>query len=153
MLETQSGSVNKEDIKLSKNPKEGQSKISTFVLAAIYITLALSIVAIGVALGAYFEGEPIETTLALMGIGVIAMALAGYILIQSKKRMARLKIPAPPIITTIECKKCNTKTTREFQKGDYIFKELDACSKCEEEKQLITAIYRDFKQKEKTGKN
>ena len=124
------------------------NKISTFVLAAIYITLALSVVAIIVAVGAFFETGNAEVTIYLLAIGFIAMALSGYYLFQSRKHVASLKIDNPSILTTIECMKCGIKTTREFQRGDYIFKELDKCTKCED-KQVITAIYREVKEKEK----
>jgi len=132
----------------NKSTSSGPSKISTFVLAAIYITLILSIVAIVVAIGAFYQGEPMETTLSLVVIGFIAMALAGYILFQSRKRIASLKTESQPTLTTIECRKCGIKTVREFQRGDYIFKELEKCTKCED-KQIITAIYREVKEKEK----
>ena len=39
---------------------------------------------------------------------------------------------------------------REFQRGDYVYKELDACPKCPDTKQLITAVYKEVKEKEKT---
>jgi len=126
------------------------TKISTFVLSLIYLVLALSAVAIFVAIGAYYQGEPTENTLSMLAIGFLTMALAGYILFQSRRRIANLKIENPPILTTIECRKCNIKTTREFQRGDYVFKELEPCQKCQEEKQVITAIYREVKEKEKT---
>jgi ribosomal protein L40E len=54
----------------------------------------------------------------------------------------------PPITTTIECRKCGFKSVREFQRGDYIFKEVEPCQKCNE-KMLITAIYREVKEKPK----
>ena len=130
----------------SKN--SGTSKISTFVLAAIYLVLILSIVAIIVAVNTFLETSSIETTAPLLAIGFISMAMAGYILFQSRKRVASLKIENPPILTTIECRKCGIKTVREFQRGDYVFKELDKCQKCED-KQVITAIYREVKEKEK----
>jgi hypothetical protein len=126
----------------------GTTKISTFVLAAIYITLILSIVAIVVAIGAYNETGSIEVTAYLLAIGFIAMALSGYILLQSRKRITNLKIENYPIITTIECKKCGIKTTRDFQRGDFVYKELDKCQKCED-KQVITAIYREVTDKDK----
>jgi hypothetical protein len=126
----------------------GTNRISTFVLAAIYITLALSVVAIIVAIGAFYETSSIEVTVYLLAIGFIAMALSGYYLLQSRKHVATLKTETPPIITTIECRKCGIKSTREFQRGDYVFKELEKCTKCED-KQLITAIYREATQKEK----
>ncbi|MCW4005569.1 MAG: zf-TFIIB domain-containing protein [Candidatus Bathyarchaeota archaeon] len=129
----------------------GANKISTFVQAVIYITLALSVVAIVVAVGAYFETGSLEITLYLLAIGFISMGLAGYYAYQSRKHVANLKVEDMPILTTIECPKCNIKSTREFQRGDYVFKELEQCPKCDD-KQLITAIYREVKQKEKPVK-
>jgi hypothetical protein len=125
----------------------GVNKISTFVIAATYITIILSIVAIAVAVGAFYEGY-IEITIYLLAIGLIAMGLAGYYLFQSRKHVATLKGETPQILTTIECVKCGIKSTRTFQRGDYVYKELDKCSKCDD-KQVITAIYREPTQKEK----
>ena len=133
----------------NNSTKSQQAKISAFVLVAIYITLALSFVAI--ALGAvtyYTDSTKLMESLALFGIGIIALALAGYILFQTRKRVASLKIDAPPILTIIECRKCGIKSTREFQRGDFVYKELEKCPKCED-KQVITAIYREIKEKEK----
>jgi hypothetical protein len=132
----------------TNSTSSGPSKISTFVLAAIYITLILSIVAVIVAVTAFYQGEPPETTLSMLVIGAIAMALAVYILFQSRKRVASLKRASLPTLTTVECTKCGIKTVREFQRGDYVYKELDKCTKCED-KQVITAIYREIKEKEK----
>jgi hypothetical protein len=73
-----------------------------------------------------------------------------FTLYQSRKQAAEMKIEIPKVMTTVECKKCGTKTVREFQRGDYVYKELDACSKCPDTKQLITAVYKEVKEKEKT---
>ena len=127
----------------------GTNKISTFVLAAIYITLILSVAAIVWAVFAYYQNEPIELTLYLLVIGFLAMGLSGYILFQSRKRVAAMKVESPPILTTIECRKCNIKNVREFERGDYVYKELGPCEKCENEQKIITAIYREVKEKEK----
>jgi hypothetical protein len=129
----------------------GSAKISTFVLAAIYITLILSVVAIAVAVGALIEGST-EVAIYLLAIGFIALALSGYYLFQSRKHVATLKIEAPKILTTIECVKCGIKSTREFQRGDFVYKELDKCTKCED-KQVITAIYREATLKEQKEKD
>lgn len=124
------------------------NKISNFVQAAIYLVFILAIVAIVVGVSAFVENQDTDIAVFLLAIGFISMALGGYILLQSRKRTADLKIAAPPIITTIECKKCGIKTTREFQRGDYVYKELEKCEKCEDKK-IITAIYREVKEKEK----
>jgi hypothetical protein len=132
----------------SKANSTGTNKISTFVIAAIYITLVLSAVAIIVAVAAFYETGSIEVTAYLLAIGFIAMALSGYYLFQTRKHVANLKVETPPILTTIECIKCGIKSTREFQRGDFVYKELDKCTKCDD-KQVITAIYREATQKEK----
>lgn len=128
----------------------GATKLSTFILAAIYITIVLAVVAIAVGSFTLYENTmaDVQAGLALIVIGFIAMALAGYIMFQSRKRVASLKIEAPPILTTIECKKCGIKNVREFKRGDYVYKELEKCSKCDD-KEIITSIYREVKVKEK----
>ncbi len=131
----------------STNSTPGTNRISTFVIAAIYITLALSIVAIIVGVAAFYEGFP-EVTIYLLAIGFIAMGLSGYYLLQSRKHVANLKIETPQILTSIECKTCNEKITREFKRGDYIYKEGEKCSKCNNPG-MIVAIYREVKEKEK----
>jgi hypothetical protein len=133
---------------MTKNANStGNTKISTFVLAAIYITIILSVVAIVVAVGAFYEGS-IEVAIYLLAIGFIAMALSGYYLFQSRKHVANLKIDNPPILTAVECKACNDKVTREFKRGDYVFKEGEKCPKCSS-LGMIVAIYREVKEKEK----
>lgn len=134
---------------MSHKSTNSTPRISTLVLSAIYVVFALSVVAVFVAIVAFYQGEAIETTISLMVIGFISMAMAGYILFQSRKRIANLKIENPPILTTIECTKCGIKSTREFQRGDFVFKELDPCPKCQDQKQMITTIYKEVKEKEK----
>ncbi len=132
----------------NKANSTGTTKISTFVLAAIYITLILSVIAIIVAVTAFYETGSIEVTAYLLAIGFIAMALSGYYLFQSRKHVAALKIETPPILTTVECKSCNQKVTREFKRGDYVFKDGEKCPKCDS-LGMIVAIYREATQKEK----
>jgi hypothetical protein len=130
----------------------GTTKISTFVLMIVFMVLALSLVAIALAVNAFVSGE--EGGLALGGyllaIGFIAMTLSAYVLLQSRRRVMSMKIEKPSMMTTIECKKCGVKSVREFQRGDYVFKELEPCQKCPDDKMLITAIYKEVKEKEKT---
>ena len=113
----------------------------------MYITLVLSVVAIVVAIGAFYEGST-EVTIYLLAIGFIAMALSGYYLFQSRKHVANLKLENPQILTAVECKACNEKVTREFKRGDYVFKEAEKCPKCQS-MGMIVAIYREVKEKEK----
>ncbi len=137
---------------MSKNNQTSPttSKISTYLLLIVLIVIGLSIAALGLAANAYLSGEDIVAVGFLAAVGLIAMTMSAVILYQSQRRTAELKIEIPKVTTTIECQKCGSKNIREFQRGDFVFKELEACPKCPEEKQLITAIYKEVKEKEKS---
>lgn len=124
------------------------SRIPTFLFTIVLVVLALAVLALGMALNAFLMGEQM-IAIYLVIIGIVALTLSTYVLMQSRARAAAVKIEAPKTVTTIECKKCGFKNVREFQRGDYIFKELDKCQKCDD-KLIITAIYKEIKEKEKT---
>jgi len=132
---------------MSEKSSPATSKISTYMMMIVLIVLALSIVALILAIN-IFPSRPDMATY-LLAIGFIAMALSAYMLLQSRKRVASMKIEAPKVMTTVECRKCGFKSVREFQRGDFIFKDLEACQKCDD-KMIITAIYKEVKEKEKT---
>jgi hypothetical protein len=134
---------------MSKASSEASAstKVSSFVLLAIFITLVVAIMALILAVQAY-SMESYEVATILLIIGFLGVVASSYVLLQTRQRMIRLRIEAPPITTTIECKKCGFKAVREFQRGDYIFKEVEPCQKCNE-KMLITAIYREVREKGK----
>ncbi len=130
-------------------------KISTYLTMIVLIVMALAIVALFIAAYTYTTAVNITDQLTagiLAGIGLIAMMLSVFLLFQSRRTTTDMKIEIPKVMTTIECtvKGCSNKTVREFQRGDYVFKETDvACGKCGG-KQMITAIYKEVKEKEKT---
>jgi hypothetical protein len=125
-------------------------KISTYLNMIVLIVMALAITALLIAVETYFAGDPAPAII-LAGIGVIALALSVFLLYQSKLQSAQVKIEVPKVMTTIGCvKNCDQKSVREFQRGDYVYKELEtSCQKCGG-KQMITAIYKEIKEKEKT---
>ena len=133
---------------MSTQSSSTASKISTFVFMIVLLVMALSLVSFALAVNAFALGENLIASY-LVVIGVIAMALSTYVLLQSRRRMTTMKTATSPIMTTIECRKCDFKNVREFQRGDYVFKELEKCQKCDD-KMIITAIYKEVKEKEKT---
>ena len=133
---------------MSQNSSSATTKISTYLMMIVLIVLALSIVALLLSVNAFTAGNDMLAGFLLV-IGFLAMGLSVYVMFQSRKRAATMKIEAPKVMTTIECKKCNFKSVREFQRGDFVFKELEACQKCDD-KMIITAIYKEVKEKEKT---
>ncbi len=127
------------------------NKISTYLMIIVMIVLGLSVVALFVAVETYFIGDVLAAGV-FAGIGLIAMTMCLFLLYQSRRQAAEVKIEAPKVMTIIECqnKGCASKSTREFQRGDYVFKDLDvSCGKCGG-KQMITGIYKEVKEKEKT---
>ena len=124
------------------------ARISSFVLIVVFVTLALSFVALIFAINILEQN--MEAASILLLLGFLGVALSTYVLFQTRRRLAKLKIVIPPVTTTVECKKCGFKSVREFQRGDYIFKQGEPCQKCNEN-MLITAIYREVKEKEKTS--
>ena len=133
---------------MSENSSPATTKISTYLTIIVLIVLALSVVALMLSVNAFIVGNEVVAGYLLI-IGFIAMALSVYVLLQSRKRIASMKIEAPKVMTTIECRKCGFKSVREFQRGDFVFKDLDDCQKCND-KMIITAIYKEVKEKEKT---
>ena len=133
---------------MSENSSPATAKISTYLMMIVLIVIALSVVALMLSVNALIVGNEVVAGYLLI-IGFIAMALSVYVLLQSRKRIAGMKIEASKVMTTVECRKCGFKSVREFQRGDFVFKDHDACQKCNE-KMIITAIYKEVKEKEKT---
>jgi hypothetical protein len=124
-------------------------KISTYLTMIVLIVMALAITALLIAGETYLAGDQLAAGV-LAGIGLIALVLSGFLLYQSKLQSKQVKIEVPKVMTTIECK-CGGKTVREFQRGDYVYKEVDIpCPKCPTTHQMITSIYKEVKEKEKT---
>jgi multidrug transporter EmrE-like cation transporter len=124
-------------------------KISTYLTMIVLIVMALAITALLIAGETYLAGDQLAAGV-LAGIGLIALVLSGFLLYQSKLQSKQVKLEVPKVMTTIECK-CGGKTVREFQRGDYVYKEVDIpCPKCPTTHQMITAIYKEVKEKEKT---
>jgi len=131
-------------------------RISTYLTIIVLIVAALAVIAIVIAAGVYASDPTNSTNVLTSGffalIGLIALTMSLFTLYQSRRQTAEMKIDIPKVMTTIQCtnKNCDAKTVREFQRGDYVFKELDTpCQKCSG-RQMITAVYKEVKEKEKT---
>jgi hypothetical protein len=126
------------------------NKISNYLTLIVLIVMALSVAAILLAFDTYLFGDQLTAGI-LAAIGVIAMTMSVFLLYQSRSHSANVKIEIPKVMTIIECQTtgCASKTSREFQRGDYVYKDVDVpCPKCNS-KQMITAIYKEVKEKEK----
>ena len=122
-------------------------KISPFLLILILVAFILSLSALYVAADSIFVQESEDlNAYSFLAIGFFGLALSVYMLLQTRGNPVTQIGELPKVITTLECPKCDFKNIRDFQRGDYIFKEAGPCQKCEE-KMTITAIYREPKKK------
>ncbi len=121
-------------------------RISSLFIAIILTTLILAIVALYQAVYA-FRNQEFNAGINFAMIGATTLALSTYMLFQTRRKMRKFTIKMQRVITTILCQKCDFKTVRDFQRGDYIFKEEEDCPKCNE-KMLIASIYREADEKE-----
>jgi hypothetical protein len=128
---------------MSNEIEKPRKRISYLFLAIILITLALSAVALYFAFDE-FENNRDPTSLLL--IGGSGFILSAYMLFQTRRKTMRLEIKEHPVVTTISCQKCGFKNIRDFERGDYIFKETDPCPKCNE-KMSVASIYREVDEK------
>ena len=118
-------------------------KISSLFLVIILVTFVLAVAALYQTIDAYGRGD-IGVGINFAMIGASTLALSAYMIFQTRKKMIRLKLAMKihRISTTILCQKCGFKTIRDFQREDYVFKEVEECPKCKE-KMLVSSIYRE----------
>jgi hypothetical protein len=123
------------------------NNFSPFILMLILGAFIVSLVILFVAAEALFVEESDDVNnYSLLAIGFFGLALSVYMLMQTRRTSTSAVSDMPRVLTTLECPKCDFKNIRDFQRGDYIFKETGTCQKCQETMK-ITAIYREPKKK------
>ncbi|UCE16513.1 MAG: hypothetical protein JSV12_02555 [Candidatus Bathyarchaeota archaeon] len=125
------------------SPSKGFSSIMIII---VIVALGLSIAAFFFAANALIVTQDVIQGSYFALIGIMGLTLLTYMLIQTRKRTLSLSIQAQKVATTILCQKCGFKNLRDFQRGDFIFKEAEGCPKCNE-KMMIASIYREVKKK------
>lgn len=121
-----------------------KANISFFSIIMVLITVVLSVIALFIGFTTY-ESQDLSA-LPYMLIGFIGLAISAYLLLQTKRKPLRGTFEMPQVVTTILCQKCGFKNIRDFERGDYIFKETEPCPKCNDN-MMIAAIYREVKEK------
>lgn len=134
---------------MSEGQNAASRRFSSLVLVVIFIVLAFSLVALYQAWVAIESGDLSGGYYLL--IGFAGLALSTYMLLQTRRRVQRFTLETAPVITTIVCPKCGLKNVRDFERGDYILKELGSCAKCDGP-MMISAIFRELPEKKKEEK-
>jgi len=115
-----------------------------FLLTVALLMLVMSLAALLLAIGTYMMQKTIDLVNIVLSSSAIALSL--YLLIQIRKRPKRLDFETSKVTTVIRCVNCDYNSTREFEKGDYILKEVGVCPKCSGSL-LIHSIFREVKEK------
>jgi hypothetical protein len=124
--------------------------LSWVTLAAIVVIGIFSLFSLWMGFQAYGSDNP-ENALSYIVVGTAGFAAIGYMFFRTKAVMSSPKrsiVPEVEVITTLECPSCNLKRVRDFQRGDYVFKDDEPCTRCEG-KMVITGIHRRPDEKNK----
>ncbi len=121
-------------------------KLSPFLLLIILIAFILSLSALYIAVDSFINQSGALDSYSFLAIGFGGLAFSTYMLLQTRGKPMHAVLVLPKVVTTLECPKCDFKNIRDFQREDYIFKEIGPCQKCNET-MTITAIYREAKKK------
>lgn len=132
---------------MTEKAEPSTRKILPFSVAIILVTVVLSVIALFFGLATY-DPQDLTTALSYILIGFIGLAISAYLLSQTKRKPLGGAFEMPRVTSTILCQKCGFKNIRDFERGDYIFKETEPCPKCNE-KMMISSIYREVKEKKK----
>ena len=97
---------------VQQQTKSAQSnKISTYLTLIVLVVFALSIVSLCVAVETYLIGDIITAGL-FAGLGFIAMLICLFLLFQTRRQAAEVKLDIPKVMAVIEWqnKDCANKT-------------------------------------------
>ena len=125
-------------------------KLPPLMILVVMIALLLALASIYLGMMELLNNDPHGTASLLMSIGMVTLAVSTYMLYQTRRRIIRLvSMEMQPLSSTVQCQKCGFKNIREFKRGDYVFKETDETCPKDSQKMVISAIYREVKDKEK----
>ncbi|MEM0049294.1 MAG: hypothetical protein QW424_04905 [Candidatus Bathyarchaeia archaeon] len=134
--------------------KRGRIGRISILLIVIVLILAVALIIIFSGIGEYityvlntlFNPLSIDPLNIALGLGIILLSV--YLLLQIIKKPKDIFSESQRTITTIKCMNCDYITAREFEKGDYVLKEMGTCPKCGGSL-LIYSIFREVKDEER----
>ena len=138
-------------MKMSGPPSEipAARRIPSIFMIIVFVMLILSAAALYQVIEAYRSTRTLD--LANIVLSLSAITISVYMFFQLKAKPLKLGFEMQEVLTTVECPKCGYRNTREFAGGDFIFKELEPCEKCNENK-IISSIYLKPEEKQKKRK-
>ncbi|MEM1606814.1 MAG: hypothetical protein QW145_05355 [Candidatus Bathyarchaeia archaeon] len=127
---------------------EGEGRRTPIIFTAIILTmLVMSLIALFLAVGTYLSHKTIDVINVILSVSAISLSI--YLLIQMRrKRTLFQNSDNLRVITVIKCASCDYNSSREFEKGDYILREVGSCPKCSGTL-LVYSIFRESQEGKK----
>jgi len=112
-----------------------------FILLSIVFSI-LAVVLLGFGLLKFQENSDTYLLSDILASGFLCLLLSLFFAYQHKRRLQFKLTPRYLSVTVIKCSNsdCNFREEREFKRGDYVFKEVGNCPKCNNPL-LIESIY------------
>lgn len=122
--------------------------LSWVMLAAIVVIGIFSLFSLWMGFRAFSSDNPERSTYYIF-IGTAGFAAIGYMFFRTKAVMIkRMEVPKVQVVTTLECPSCDLKRVRDFQRGDYVYKDDEPCTRCEGT-MVVTGIHKRAEPKRK----
>lgn len=120
---------------------EGEGRRTPMFFAAIILTmLVMSLIALFLAIVTYLTHRTIDIINVILSVSAISLSI--YLLMQMRRRALFQDSDRLRVITVIKCASCDYSSAREFERGDYILREVGSCPKCSGTL-LIHSIFRE----------
>lgn len=127
----------------SQNP---MMSLSWVTLAVVVVIGIFSLLSLWMGFQAYGSEHPEQSTYYII-IGTAGFAAIGYMFFRTKAITTKKQdVPKVDVVTILECPSCELKRIRDFQRGDYVYKDDEPCTRCEGT-MLITGIHRRAEEK------
>ncbi|MEM2320789.1 MAG: hypothetical protein QXS79_02750 [Candidatus Bathyarchaeia archaeon] len=95
-----------------------------------------------------FHKVPSMENIFLIALSIGTILLSLYYLLQVIKKPSDIFLESQKVSCVIRCVSCDYVSTREFEKGDFVLKEVGTCPRCGGNL-IIYSIFRDVKEKER----
>jgi len=129
-------------------------RLSPLLFAVIMIALLVALVCIWQGLVLFLDQGYSDIVSLYLSVGLVTLAMSTYMMYQTRKRMVRIiSMEMQPLSSTVQCTKCGFKNIREFKRGDFVFKETEEICPKDSLRMVISAIYREVKDKDKAKEN
>jgi len=125
--------------------------LSWVTLAVVVVIGIFSLLSLWLGFQAYGSEHPEQANYYII-IGTAGFAAIGYMFFRTKAITSSRKsvtVPKVEVVTILECPSCELKRVRDFQKGDYVYKDDEPCTRCEGT-MVITGIHKRAEPKKKT---